>query len=285
MKKILVPVDLSDTSLHTVLYALEFAKHYKRSLEVFYSSSVPLIYGASAYYGDGISNENAMMMAKAYQLEDTNAQEKLSNFKDIIEEHIKNRNLNNVPVSYNFQFGDPMADINFEIEGGEIDMIISGIHDQHHPSKLVKNISEKLLRNAKVPVIAVPEQDDFTPIKNVAYTFDYHKHTVEDIEQFLNFIKPYEVKTHCVHIGDTLNEQQQVYYNVKPYFKDDEAVDFHLLPEPDTLNETLHQFIKDHNIDALGMHPHKTSIWRELFSDNKLKSIMHHTNVPIIVAH
>ncbi len=285
IRKILVPVDLSDTSLYTVLYALEFAKHHNSHIEIFYNSFVPLIYGESSYYGDGIGDDNAMMIAQAYQLENADACEKLGTFKAIVQEHIKNCDLEKVPVNYNFQFGDAITDINFEIEDGDFDMIISGIHDQHHPSKLVKNISEKLLRNAKIPVIVVPEQNEYKPIKNIAYTFDYHKHTVDEIEKFLNFIKPFEAKIHCVHIGDMLNEQQQMDYNIKPYFKDNDVIDFYLISKNVSLNKDLYQFIKDHNIDALGMHPHKTTIWGQLFGEDRLKSILQYTNVPIITVH
>ena len=284
IKNILVPVDLSDTALHTVIYALEFAKQHKSTIEVFYNTLVPLIYGEGAYYGDGFGDDNAAMMAKAYQLEDADANERLENFKVIIEEHRKERQLTHVPISYNFEFGSAMADINNEVQTNTIDLIISGIHDKHHPSKLMENISEKLLRNAKIPVIAVPEQDEYIPIKNVAYTTNFHKHTVDEIEQFLNFIKPFGAKTHCIHLGDMLNEEQQINDNLRPYFKDNDAIDFHIVTST-SLNEGLREFIEQHNIDALAMHPHKTTIFNSLFGKNKLESILQHTNVPIITTH
>ena len=116
IRKILVPVDLSDIALHTVLYALEFAKHHQSHVEVFYSSTVPLIYGEGSNFGDGFGEVNAAMMAQAYQLEDSTAKEQLGIFKNTIQEHIKERNLSHVPISYNFQFGSAMADINLEVE-------------------------------------------------------------------------------------------------------------------------------------------------------------------------
>ncbi|MDW5290791.1 universal stress protein [Formosa sp. PL04] len=284
IKKILVPVDLSDTALHTVLYALEFAKEHQSHVEVFYSSAVPLVYGESAYFGDGFGADNAAMMMQAYQLENENAKEKLELFKVNLEKHIKEKHLSLVPISYNFEFGSAMADINVEAETNNSDLIICGIHDHEDPSRLVKGISEKLLRNATTPVIAVPEQDHYTPIKNVAYATNFHKHTVEEVEQFLSFIKPFGAKTHCVHLGDMLNEQQQMDANLKPYFKDNDAVDFHIVSST-TLNDGLEAFIKRHNIDALALHPHRPAIWNQLFGKNRLESILQHTNVPVITVH
>lgn len=284
IKNILVPVDLSSTSLHTVLYALELAKQHNSKIEVFYNTQVPLIYGEAAYYGDGFGDDNGAMMMRAYQLEDATATEQLGDFKDLVEKHRKERHLSQVPISYNFEFGSVMADINNEVQTNNIDLIISGIHDDHHPSKLMQNISEKLLRNAKVPVIVVPAQDDYKPIKNVAYTTNFHKHTVDQIEQFLNFIKPFGAKTHCIHFGNMLNEEQQMDVNLKPYFKDNDAVDFHIVTST-SLNNGLREFIEKHNIDALAMHSHKSTIWNQLFGENRLESILQHTNVPIITAH
>ena len=284
IKQILVPVDLSDTSLHSVLYALEFAKDHNCKVEVFYNTKVPLVYGEGAYYGNGLGTDNAIMMAQAYQMEDEAAMEQLGNFKTIIEQHRKERHLTHVIVNYNFQFGSAITDINNEVQTNHIDLIISGIHDKHHPSNLVKGISEKLLRNAKIPVIAVPEQNDYKSIKNVAYTFDYHKHTIEDIEQFLAFIKPFGTKTHCVHVGKMLNKQHHIDSNIKTHFKDHDLVDFHQITSS-SLNEGIHEFTNKHNIDAIAMHPHKTTIWNQLFGENRLESILEHTNLPIISAH
>lgn len=65
IKKILVPVDFDKMALHTVLYALELAKHHQSHVEVLYSPIVPLIYGESAYFGDDLGDDNAIMMAEA----------------------------------------------------------------------------------------------------------------------------------------------------------------------------------------------------------------------------
>ena len=284
IKKILVPVDLSDIALHTVLYALEFAKQHQSHVEVFYSSNVPLVYGESAYFGDGFGDANATMMVKAYQLENEQAKEKLELFKSNLELLINEKHLALVPISFNFEFGNAMSDINVEVETNNSDLIICGIHDHQDPSKLVKGMSEKLLRNATIPVIAVPKQEQYTPIKNVAYATNFHKHTVEDVEQFLSFIKPFGAKTHCVHLGDMLNEQQQMDVNLKPYFKDNEAIDFHIVSST-TLNDGLKAFIEKHNIDALALHPHKPTIWNLLFGENRLNSILLNTNIPIISVH
>ena len=284
IKKIMVPVDLSDSALHTVIYALEFAKQHQSHVEVFYSSNVPLVYGESAYFGDGFGDANATMMVEAYQLENAQAKEKLEAFKLSLEKQLKEKHLTLIPISYNFEFGSAMADINVEVETTTTDLIICGIHDNQDPSKLVKGISEKLIRNATIPVIAIPVNVEYTPIKNVAFATNFHKHTVEEVEQFLSFIKPFGAKTHCVHLGDMLNEQQQMDANLKPYFKDNDAVDFHIIPST-TLNDGLKAFIEKHNIDALALHPHKAGLWHILFGENRVDSILQHTNVPIISVH
>lgn len=282
--KILVPVDLSDGSLHTVLYAVEFAKHNNGKVEIFYNSIVPLIYGESAYYGDGFGESNAQMMQQAYTLESEDAKEKLGEFKDDVTACLEKNDLHSVDIRYSFDFGDAIADVNNVIDSDSIDFLIVGLYKNLDHSKLVNKIAEKLLRAAKIPVFAVPEQATYQPIKNIAYATNYHKHTIDEIDQFLSFIKPFHVKVHCIHLGDMLNEEQQMMYNLKPYFENNPTIEFEVV-QATTLNEGIHNYIKQHNIQLLGVHPHKANLWQQLFSKDKLENILHHTSVPVLSVH
>ncbi len=284
IKKILVPVDLSDNSLHTALYAIEFAKHHQSKVTVLYNSEVPLVYGAGAYYDDGMGMDNSLEMMETYQFEDKQAHAQLDAFKEKVKEQAKKMNLSTANVEYTYDFGSTKADINLTVDTDKIDLIIAGIKEQQHPSKLVKGISEKLLRDAKVPVLIVPEKASFQRAKNIVYTTNFDKHSVDEIKQFLDYIEPLNVKTHCIHIGDMLNEDQQMDDNIKPFFKDNKAIDFGNLPSDDVVN-ALQQYIKDHNIQILGLHAHKQHIWSHIFGKDHLKSILYFIDIPVLTVH
>jgi len=285
IKKILVPVDFDKMALHTVLYALELAKHHQSHVEVLYSPIVPLIYGESAYFGDDLGDDNAIMMAEAYRLEDTEAKKQLEILKNNVTEHTKKNHLSYVPIRYNFEFGSDYENINLEIQTGKFDLVVSGIYDHSHPSKLVKNLDEKLLRKAKTPIIAVPIKAKYTQLKNIAYATNLHKHSIEEIEQFLIFIKSFGVKTHCVHFGKMSKSQEEIEINVKSHFKHDKTVDFHINTNETTINNDLVKFIENHNINLLAMHPHKTNLWNKIFGKDEVESILQSTQIPIIAVH
>jgi nucleotide-binding universal stress UspA family protein len=284
IKKILVPVDLSDNSLHTTLYAIEFAKHHQSKVTVLYSSEVPLIYGISADYGDGMSMDNSLEMMETYQIEDKQAHIQLDAFKRKVKELTEKKNLMNVKVGYTYDFGSTKTNINYTLETDHIDLIIAGIHDQQHPSKLVKGISEKLLRDTKIPVLIVPEKASFQMVKEVVYTTNFSRQSVDEIKKFLDFVASFNVKTHCIHIGDMLNENQQMDFNIKPFFKDNNAIDFENLPSAIYIDE-LFEYIKENNIQMLGLHAHKKHIWTQLFEKDNLKSILHLIDIPVLTVH
>ncbi len=284
VKKILVPVDLSDNSLHTTLYAIEYAKHHSARVIVFYNTIVPLIFGESANYGDGIGKINEEKMRQAYQLEDTQAEAKLTNFKKRVADGARAKHLSNVNVEYSVDFGALVSDINIIVESDLIDMIMVGIADENSPSKLSKNISELLLRKSKIPVFAIPENASYHTFKEVIYATNFKKHSIEEIEQFLAIVKPLNVKTHCIHIGDMLNEEQEMEDIVKPHFRGNKSIDFFVLPD-NGIVDSLSDFIKDHEVQLIALHAHRTTIWGQIFGENKLESILHHVDIPILAIH
>jgi len=284
LQKILVPVDLSHTALQSILYAAQFAENYSGELVVLYNSVVPLIFGQSAYYGDGIGYDNGQELALSYKLEAKDAQEKIAIFNTKVEELLRTNHISGVKIHYDFDFGSAIPNINLAVENDAVDLIIVGINDKHHPSKLLKNISEKLLRNAKIPVLAIPEDNVFQPFKNAVYATDFDMHVVDEIQKYLTFIKPFETHTHCIHIGTMLNEEQQMDYNLRPYFKDVKNIQFEIIPDTDIVIG-LNSYIKENHIQLLALHPHKDNIWFKLFGKNRLENVLHQSTVPVLAVY
>ena len=134
LKRILVPVDLSDPSLCALDYATELAKPFKAGLTV-------LLVVEPLYYSGGLD-----LILEEQQRE---AREGLAR----LERRLQKRT---VQARTLLRTGIPYKVIDYEARKQKIDLIVMGTHGRTGVAHmLIGSVAEKVVRTAQCPVLTV----------------------------------------------------------------------------------------------------------------------------------
>ncbi|BAI81243.1 universal stress protein [Deferribacter desulfuricans SSM1] len=142
IKKILCPVDFSETSNYALTYAIDFAKVFNAELELFH-----VIFDESqivAFYLPQVTFQNFDK-----ELEEA-AKKEMDKLVEDFEE------LKNVNYSVKFAKGTPFLEIINEAKENSFDMIVIGTHGRTGlEHALFGSTAEKVVRKAPCPVFTV----------------------------------------------------------------------------------------------------------------------------------
>jgi len=157
MKKILVPIDFSETALNALDYSAELALHTKAELLLFHCFYVPeFVHGA------------VLSMDKA-EITERECREHLERLKASIQK--KHDDIN---ISTFCSHGITIDEINNLTKKEHADLIIIGAHGAGYlEEKLIGSTASALIHEATVPVLVIDRHVKFTPLKNIVLASDF----------------------------------------------------------------------------------------------------------------
>ena len=144
LKRILLPVDYSEHSRQTLLFAAGLAKQLGAAIDVLHVAEYPL-----RMPGD----INVVQGGKKRPLGEL----LLENAEREMEEFLRSPEPQGVPISHKLNHGEPAGRILSAIEAGHYDLVVIGTHGrtgfQHW---LLGSVAERVLRLSPVAVLTFP---------------------------------------------------------------------------------------------------------------------------------
>ncbi|WP_452600405.1 universal stress protein [Pontimicrobium sp. MEBiC01747] len=138
----------------------------------------------------------------------------------------------------------------------------------------------------KCPVLIVPEEHDFVPIKQIAFPTDYNRfYSDRELQTIKEFADLYNSKIRILHINEEEQLKDIQHYNrikLTEYLKEYDY-SFHWMPEYTKKAEEIAEFIKDLEIDVLAMVNYKHSLIEKITKEPVIKTIGFHPTVPFLV--
>lgn len=277
MNTILIPTDYSDTSKNAARYAVALSRQLGIKNFVFYNA-----------YQQPITTDPAMNAVEFYNIED---------FKKISEEGMKNF----------------MSDLQLENERGiefqtisEFNVLSNGIEElcKNNPSidlivmgitgggkleeVLIGSNTIHVAKHTKVPLIIVPADAVYKPVKQIALATDF-RHVVEStpVEPIKQILDATQAKLYVLHIDHNKKE-----YNENTPFEslmldtllEGYSPEYHFVDNAD-FTEGINEFVQDNNIDLIVTIPKKHGLFEGLFKRSHTKMLAYHTHVPLMVIH
>ncbi len=288
MKKILVPVDFSKHTEKTCQYALEIAKKYKSEIRLFHSYFDQIIVSDSSF-PTGVDTDTMLNEQLLSDIE-LRAREEIKELQSKLLNKLKKENIHGVKIVYTLKGGDPESEIIDECEEYQPDLIIMGSSGRGRKSILTGSVSKKVMNNADIPVLAIPENYSFMEIKNVMYITDFDGPDIELIKKLIELLKDFDARIHCVHLNihedrRTTNEAKM---NMIKNNLDKEVergiITCQLIDSKD-INEDIENFVKQNNIDLIAFLTHKRNIFKRLFTSKITKKDLFQTNIPLLAFH
>lgn len=148
LKKILVPIDFSESSQKAVLYGVSFGRQYQAKVILLSVVDDRVFEEVSMF------DESTFVGYAEHEIRDNRKKALLDKIDKVIEKaKVKN---NNITVEGDIRFGIPYAEIVKFAEKEEIDMIVMGSQGtaglKHF---LLGSTTEKVIRRAPCPVLTV----------------------------------------------------------------------------------------------------------------------------------
>jgi len=151
IKKILCPVDFSESSAYALRYALAFAVAYDADLELLHVMEMPFLPPYSTTAAPDLSMTIERIMQESQQA---------------LDELVERNKALHPRVTGRMVVGTPFIEIINAAKEGGVDLVVVGTHGRTGLKQiLIGSVAEKVVRKSPCPVLAVkhPEHDFIMP--------------------------------------------------------------------------------------------------------------------------
>lgn len=265
LKKILVPVDFSKTSINAFHFALALAEKNNASIKLIHINSTI----AST---DGLISD--------FELD----QPALQSLQKLIDS-----NSSNVAISASSRFGFVVDEIVKCAEEDNMDMILMGTMGEHLGiEKALGTVSTDVSQIAHCPVMLIPPNISFSKINNILFASDYQATKGPALEKCLQFTKGFQSSLHFVHV-DT-NGHQQNGAPTQPLKKAQKSLDsdtpmYFSEVKNNSVLEGLYNYSQTNDIDLLIVISLKRPFWERIFHKSTTKRMVLNSSMPLLVLH
>ncbi|MGZ4034609.1 MAG: universal stress protein [Bacteroidia bacterium] len=275
MMKILVPTDFSKNAENAIKYAVAFAKKEKSKIILFH-----------AYHE--ILNVSKVQEYAYANLSGKLEKESDDKLKNIYTKIIKPANIECECLSQYQLAVDAILEI---IKDKKIDFVIMGTKGATGiTAALLGSISAKIIEKAPCPVIAVPENARFEPIKKITFATDYNNADIQELKTLVNIATPFKAQINLLHIADGEYTGPEEEALLKKYVKkitskiDYKNLSFQLLESKD-IEKKLEQYVNQKSTSVLAISTKKKGLFEKLFGTSITKKLAYHSTIPLIAFH
>ncbi len=268
MKKFLVPVDFSETSVNAAKYAVELVSGLNREshlilYHVFSKISFPTLTS-----------------------KDEGSRQKVS--EQALEELRKELNPGgSIFISCVAEEGSLVENVSDYVLANKIDLIVMGITGSSRIAQVFMGTNTlNVVRNVNCPVMIIPPDAKYNGVKKVVFTSDFkdvaRTTPFPVLKKMLDMFKP---ELNIVNVDEEHYVELSDEYKIERSAMDDKLGEYH--PEYMFLRsfdfiDGINSLVESRNIDAIITMPRKHSVISQLFKTSNTKKLAYHSSVPII---
>ena len=275
MKKILLPTDFSENSWNAISYALQLFKDEKCTFYLLHTYT-PIVYHV----------EYVMMSASQIGLEDIVKQQALKSlegFEKRIEEQYSNPN-----HSFKSQvvFNTLTLEVAEQVKEHQIDYVVMGTKGATGAKEvLFGSNAVHIFKQAKCPVLAIPDSFDFETPSHILFPTDYEiDYKNEQVKPLVELSKIHQTKINVLNVSygrDLAPNQQKNKATLSSLFKDLNYEFFSVKNQE--ITQAISDFQAETPADLLIMINNKHSFFENLFFKSTISQIGFHLNIPFLV--
>lgn len=279
MKNILLPTDFSENSWNAIVFALKFFEKKSCTFYLLHVNSLSYV----------AANDSPYVQTKDF-IENTftkPAKKRLNALmKRISTEFPENPNHHFFTLTdYNF-FVDSVRN---HVAEKKIDMIVMGTKGASGLKKvIIGSNAADVIKKVQCPALVVPEDAEFTDLKEVAFPTDYLlTYAVDLLRPLYNILETHNSSLQVLHVtnrDDTLTIAQQDNKDVlNEYFHKFECK-FHQLTNRN-VEDAIESFVQSRDIKMVAMVAKNLNYFQRILFHNKIEEITYHTHIPFLVMH
>ena len=289
IRRILVPVDFSETSLNACTFALGLGQKLKAEVRLLYSYFNPII--SSEPYMEG-QTFNYMIDDVILSVE-KEAKKQMNELRDQLKRKIQEENLNFVRLSSSLDRGIPESVILRYIDSFKPGIVVMGTRGMGKSAvNYLGSVTKKVIEKASIPVLLIPDKSIFTGMQlmsRVLYATNFEDSDFKSLRKLMTLVRPFNMIIHVAHISGKGAEQvdQARMANLKRHLEEEyEGHRFicDVIPH-EAVIEGLQDYIERKEIDLLALTTHKRGVFERLFNPSIARKMIFHSYVPLLVFH
>ncbi len=267
MATIIVPTDFSRAGYNALKYACAFTeKSEKLEMLLINIFTMP-----ASYSGEGVSL--AAIPESIYESENKLKE----SFEDILED------FPGIRIRTREVVGDFLDTLEDEIESEAAVMVIMGTPEDYGEMRLWSSDMLAALTRLSVPVLTVPANVQFRPIRKIALAVIIDHITSDDSPMMSAVKKLLHYTGAKLHVVNVVTHNEPGTGAENPFTTQLEAVEmqFYQMHEKDIVG-TIGNFVSTHAIDLLLVRPRKHGIWYNLFHKSFSKELAKLSQIPVM---
>lgn len=286
-RRILVPVDFSECSETACMYAIGIAHRLNASIRL-----------VNAYYNPVVGSD-PVVEGGSFSLHLENIIQELREevHRKILELRKKLRSkaeeeFGKAPsIGVELDRGTPEQVILSQLESYRPGLMVMGTRGENNTSgPLLGSVTRRVIQNAGVPVLAVPEKAVYWGmkyIKRLLYATNFDANDLFIIRQLIALTRPFNMSVHCVHIETSLEDrldQERMILLRNQIMQENEGLQLtcSILLHQDVV-QGLQEYIEKNDIDIVALTTHKRNIIERFFNPGITKKMLFHSHIPLLV--
>jgi nucleotide-binding universal stress UspA family protein len=273
MKKIIAPVDFSDTAANAAIFAGSLAEFYGAELWLYhtYEMIIPV-----TEFGYSYVSPREMKEATEYELEE---------FKKKVEAALR-RKINIHCRAENAALTDGLVALCDELKP---DLVVMGLSGKNALTRLVVGSNTiRAIHRLTYPVLVVPPRAEFLPVRKIGFACDYKK-VIESTPAgaLKKLVRDFNAELFVLNIeydgtGISAGREQESMYisellkELKPSYQTILSAD---------ITNGINWFAEKEKIDWMVVIPKKHNLIEKLFSRSHTKELLYHTHTPVLCMH
>jgi nucleotide-binding universal stress UspA family protein len=268
METILLPVDFSPASRNAAVFAAELAKLFHSKLLLFHAYMLPTPISEVPY---------AMVTVDNLQKE---------NEQEIRKEAGWIHDNYGLEVEWLVRIGIASDEIKTLTKEREIGLIVMGMKGAGGIDKIIGSTTTNVSHKVKTPVLIIPHDAAYTPVKHITYASDFtYKTSTQLFNPLLELARVFGAKTHILfvrqgHGGNT--EQELTGKKSSEIIFEGFDHEYITIEEP-SVNQGISKYIQQYSSELLVMVAHKHTFLERVFSKNHTTVMAYETHVPLLI--
>ena len=264
MKKILVPTDFSDNARLALDYAIDLADQFDAQLTLLHCYRV-------------ITSTGSFISMERYLKEDAER-----DMTALVEE-VKGQK-KDMEIDYEIRRGDAVLLASDIADRSNYDLIVMGTQGASGlKSILMGSTARGLLERAKTPMLVIPKNCTYKPIKKIVFaTDDLHFSLMDEVHSLFKLAQKLVAKVLILHVKERGTD-----VNVDPRSEDLlKGVDhkYHIIERTDKgIDESIETFAEKYEADMICMIKQERGFWGKLFHASLTEKELIHTTLPLLL--
>ncbi len=277
--KILFASDFSDNSTNALRYAIILADQLRASihlLHVTYPESDMLGYTGMV---SSVLNSDAVRTCER-QLK----KQGLKALSQVQETYVLDSKL---MITEEVELGLPIKTISAKAEQEGFDLIIMGTRAEHSRwENWMGTVSSGVVEISQTPVLVVPENAKFYPIRKVGYASEFKKSDPYFIWESGELLDSLNFDLYCIHV-DTPKGNDGVFdeEKMKRYFRNfrsEQEIHF-VNKEGAVVGEELEKTIEHLDLDMMIIQSEPKGLFQQIFGSSTAKKMIFRSPVPVLI--